>query len=194
MAKVTGPLYSMSASGKLGNALVFFGWKGLNVVREWVIPANPRTALQNIVRFLFGVIGRAASFVRTETFYERNATAAAPSGQTWISALVGRILRVIIPDRATFESVRTNYLALTTVSTWQTSATDIGITSFTSVHAPEMGTATAGLQLYLLALYAVSVHDAGLGIFNKPYYAVSPATWTVANIESFEADIIAAIV
>lgn len=46
MAKLKAPLMSLGASQQLGKALVFFAWKGLNVVREYVIPANPRTALQ----------------------------------------------------------------------------------------------------------------------------------------------------
>lgn len=46
MAKLKGPLFSLGATQKLGNTLVFFGWKGLNCVREYVIPTNPRTALQ----------------------------------------------------------------------------------------------------------------------------------------------------
>jgi len=50
MAKLKAPLMSLGASGKLGDALVFFGWKGLNVVREYVVPANPQTALQNTQR------------------------------------------------------------------------------------------------------------------------------------------------
>lgn len=50
MAKLKGPLFSLGASQKLGNALVFFPWKGLNVVREYVIPSNPRTALQTTQR------------------------------------------------------------------------------------------------------------------------------------------------
>ena len=33
MAKTTGPLFSMDASGKFGGALVFGKWKGRNVVR-----------------------------------------------------------------------------------------------------------------------------------------------------------------
>lgn len=43
MAKLKGPLFSLGASQQLGKALVFFGWKGLNVVREYVVPANPNT-------------------------------------------------------------------------------------------------------------------------------------------------------
>lgn len=41
---------SFSASGKIADALVYFDWKGLNVVREYVIPANPNTALQQTQR------------------------------------------------------------------------------------------------------------------------------------------------
>ena len=43
MAKLKAPLLSLGASGALGRSLVFFGWKGLDVVREYVIPANPRS-------------------------------------------------------------------------------------------------------------------------------------------------------
>lgn len=46
MAKLKAPLMSLGASQKLGDALVFFAWKGLNVVREYVIPANPKSPPQ----------------------------------------------------------------------------------------------------------------------------------------------------
>ena len=50
MAVLKGPLFSLGASQQLGKALVFFPWKGLNVVREYVIPANPNTTLQQTQR------------------------------------------------------------------------------------------------------------------------------------------------
>ncbi len=53
MAKVTGPLMSVDARGKLANAIVFMGWKGLNTVRQWVKPANPNTAGQQTIRGYF---------------------------------------------------------------------------------------------------------------------------------------------
>ncbi|GAH91518.1 unnamed protein product [marine sediment metagenome] len=43
MAKLKGPLFSLGASQQLGKALVYFSWKGLNVVREYVIPSNPKS-------------------------------------------------------------------------------------------------------------------------------------------------------
>ncbi len=50
MAKLKGPLFSLGASQQLGKSLVFFNWKGLDVVREYVIPSNPRSPGQNTQR------------------------------------------------------------------------------------------------------------------------------------------------
>ena len=50
MAKVKAPLFSFSASGKLADTLVFFPWKGLDCVRKWLVPANPKTAKQVTIR------------------------------------------------------------------------------------------------------------------------------------------------
>lgn len=46
MAKVTAPLFGFGASGQLGKALVFGKWKGLDVARRYVVPANPNSAAQ----------------------------------------------------------------------------------------------------------------------------------------------------
>lgn len=50
MAKTSAPLFGFGASGKLGDALVFGKWKGIDVARAYVIPANPRTAAQTTQR------------------------------------------------------------------------------------------------------------------------------------------------
>ena len=46
MAKLKAPLLSLGASGAIAKTMVFFGWKGLNCVREYVVPSNPKTAAQ----------------------------------------------------------------------------------------------------------------------------------------------------
>ncbi|GAI57182.1 unnamed protein product [marine sediment metagenome] len=46
MAKLKAPLLSFGASGALAKAIVFFPWKGVDAVREYVIPANPKTKPQ----------------------------------------------------------------------------------------------------------------------------------------------------
>lgn len=50
MAKVSAPLFSFGASGKLADSLVFFPWKGLNVIRKWLVPSNPKTLPQTTQR------------------------------------------------------------------------------------------------------------------------------------------------
>lgn len=52
MAKLKMPLGSLGASGQLGKALVYFPWKGLNCVREHVVPANPKSQAQRDQRDL----------------------------------------------------------------------------------------------------------------------------------------------
>ena len=54
MAKVKGPLFSLSASGQIAKTLVYGDWKGIDVVRKYVIPANPNTAAQQTQRGYFG--------------------------------------------------------------------------------------------------------------------------------------------
>lgn len=53
MAIVTSPLFSFSAGGQVGKAIVYSSWKGINYVRMYVIPANPDTAAQQVIRGYF---------------------------------------------------------------------------------------------------------------------------------------------
>lgn len=50
MAKVVSPLFSFSASGALAKSLVYFPWKGIPCVRQWVTPSNPNTDAQQTQR------------------------------------------------------------------------------------------------------------------------------------------------
>ncbi|MTI62226.1 MAG: YfhO family protein [Firmicutes bacterium] len=53
MAKVTGPLFSLDASGKFADSLVFTKWKGINTVRQYAKPTNVNSAKQKVVRNAF---------------------------------------------------------------------------------------------------------------------------------------------
>jgi hypothetical protein len=46
MAKVKLPLLGLEARGSLGKSIVYFPWKGINAVRQYVMPAQPRTQPQ----------------------------------------------------------------------------------------------------------------------------------------------------
>ena len=62
MAILKAPLLSLGAAGQLAKSLVFFPWKGLNVVREYVVPSNPKTALQTTQR---GYLTAAVALIHT---------------------------------------------------------------------------------------------------------------------------------
>lgn len=53
MAVVKAPFLSMSARGQVGKTVVAFVWKGLNVMRQHVVPSNPNTAAQSAHRALW---------------------------------------------------------------------------------------------------------------------------------------------
>lgn len=53
MAKVKGPLLSLSASGQIGKSIVFGDWRGVKYAREHVVPANPQTTAQTLTRQVF---------------------------------------------------------------------------------------------------------------------------------------------
>lgn len=57
-ALVNGPLFSLDASGQLGKALVYAKWKGRAYVREYVIPANPRSLAQQFQRGILAALTR----------------------------------------------------------------------------------------------------------------------------------------
>ena len=50
MAKITGPLFSLTASGSVGKTIVYSAWKGRPYVRRLVIPMNPQNVAQTEVR------------------------------------------------------------------------------------------------------------------------------------------------
>lgn len=56
MARVNGPLFSITASGKLADAIVYSRWKGRDYVRQWLIPQNPRDPKQVNVRLAFALL------------------------------------------------------------------------------------------------------------------------------------------
>lgn len=53
MAKPRAPLLSFGASGSIADTLTYASWRGINYVREKVIPENPQSTEQTITRSLF---------------------------------------------------------------------------------------------------------------------------------------------
>lgn len=53
MAKVKGPLLSLSATGQIGQSQVYASWRGVPYARRYVVPSNPRTTAQTLTRNTF---------------------------------------------------------------------------------------------------------------------------------------------
>lgn len=58
MSVLTGPLFSLTASGTVGKALTYSHWRGRQYVRTRVIPRNPRSAEQVSNRNAFTNLSR----------------------------------------------------------------------------------------------------------------------------------------
>ena len=71
MAKVTMPLLSTEARGKIADAIVYFPWKGVAVVRQWLKPANPQAVNQMTARAKLKAIGKAISKIQTPDDFEK---------------------------------------------------------------------------------------------------------------------------
>jgi hypothetical protein len=158
MAKVTGPLMSLDASGTVGHTAVFSKWKGRNYVRVRVIPRNMRTGDQQLVRGFLGVIAKAARAVLTAAKDVTNGLGSqfwadtqthVPASQSWVAAFQGSENRDVATDK-------THFATLTGVKDdYEDAAATAGLVPYVSVGDTPI-TYSPGFQLYILAKYAVS--------------------------------------
>jgi len=100
MAKVTGPLFSMNASGQIGKALVFAAWKGRNYVREYFIPQNPQSATQVNVRTAMTLLSKIYSGLSSAQ-KEALETAAAALNMSGMSLMMKRGMEAYVDQLTT---------------------------------------------------------------------------------------------
>lgn len=127
MARVTGPLMSMEASGTIGKTLTFANWVGRQYVRRWTRPANPQTADQMDQRNAFSIIGVGVSqankclqvndsTTKTDEQAFRDKT---PSGMRWN----GYAQKVLTGSGAAgYNAAKAAWGALADVSQWENAA------------------------------------------------------------------------
>lgn len=89
MARVTGPLFSLSASGSIGKTVTYGVWKGINWVREHFIPANPQSVNQTNVRTAWQLLV-AAWQAETEAGKARWDSFAEGTGMSGFNQYMGR--------------------------------------------------------------------------------------------------------
>ena len=84
-AKVTGPLQSFSAAGKVANSLIFQTHNGQNVVRQYFRPTVANTMEQTNNRIYMAVVSQGLAAVLPSLPYTQDLLTVVPSGQTWSS-------------------------------------------------------------------------------------------------------------
>lgn len=108
MAVLKAPLFSLGASQQLGKTLVFFGWKGLNVVREYVVPANPKTQLQKDQRERLTDAVAAVHAAQALAAYPLNAVdimayalwaSVVKAATTWFNQAVKNFIDVLVDEK-----------------------------------------------------------------------------------------------
>lgn len=183
MAKVTGPLFSMSASGTLGKALVFAGWKGIGYCREWLKPSNPQTGSQGDVRIIQGGLAKAcAPIERDSDFYDR-VIGFVPAGQSWISYLIQYMRNILYFDTAHYNALLTEVANHSALSDWQDAADDANLHCFDIDYASTANAFTKEAQLYALAELGFS-----LGFTTAPF-ATALSSWSATQIDALVAEL-----
>jgi len=164
MAKVTGPLMSLDASGTVGKTAVFSKWKGRNYVRLRVIPMNRQTPDQQDARTRTGSVGRSMSIVARPVspnlgsqFY-LDSLAAAPAGQSWVSYSIRTILGSAF---STFDDDRLDFIAITTPNDgyYDDAAEAAGLADFAIAVTGVLTLIEAAEQFYHLYVFAVNQLD-----------------------------------
>lgn len=185
MAKLTAPLLSLEARGAIGEALVYFPWKGRNVARQWTKPANPRDIDQKLIRQKLAAMGKNCKFIETPKTGLENGSKIyqlvkdeTPATQIWNAYFVKAALDDLKVD-ATLVDLSAAIAGLPAITAWTGSAGALGFAALTGPGyateiSPELQFAMGAYAAYKLVLSGVT-----------DIYSITPSEWTVDMIENF---------
>lgn len=191
MAKVTGPLFSVSATGKIADAIVFFGWKGRHVVRQWLKPANPKTADQGNSRLICGALGRSCSVIHTTSVVAADVRLYAEVGATWVSEIIKYMIKNVVNDGTAWDALVTEAEAHSAWAAFGTEAVDLNLAQYDISYKGCSDLAAPGAILYLLAKCFTNWELLGTKGFQRSPYTIALASWSEANIQSMVAEFVA---
>ena len=161
MAKVDGPLFSLEARGKVGEAIVFFPWKGRHVVRRWLKPTNPRDIDQKLIRQKLAAVGRCiGKILGVSDTYPNGSLAVVqwktltPATQIWNAYIVKSALAKLKSD-ATWILFAASIAAADELVTWQSCALDMGMETLYGTQDQFATNVPPELQLAAVAFAAV---------------------------------------
>jgi hypothetical protein len=192
MALLQGPLFSLEARGAVGEALVYFPWKGRACVRKYLIPANPQDVDQKIIRQKLGAIGYAQSFVSTPSATLADGSALykmikdlTPADNIWNAYIVKTVIDYVKTD-GNFTALSAALYATNQTANWIAAAEALGIEDLTGA-----AFATEIKKELILFMQAYGAYALGLCDATKDY-GTHPSNWDDATISQFATDFTAA--
>lgn len=170
-------MHSDGASGQFAKTMVFGNWKGVNVVRKYVVPANPMSSGQGDQRIIMGGVGRVAGKVTVagDINGQLSTLGVVPAGQSKQSYLVKYILDHILTDATAFGTSQSAYAAHTAKADFDSSAAAAGLSTMDLAYATIVPF-TAGHQLYVLSQALIAI-----GLTGSPF-DTALASWTSTEI------------
>lgn len=190
-AKSVAPLFSLEAKNKIGDALVYFTWKGRNVVRAWTTPTQPRTAAVMNLRIKMKVLGKVSKIFSSSSTLRADIIAKTPASFNWNAFWTGVAIKQFMVDNDDYDVIEADYILCdATTGHWNTEALGLGLASQTlSVNghaADHPATFPPGLACYLLAkaMWYMEVLDTGDTAYTDPRY------WASGAVDTFLARII----
>ena len=196
MAKVTGPLYSMDAKGTIGKAMVHFGWKGTHVVRQWLIPKNLKSASQGNFRIIFGGLGQASRCVgledstHTPSPFALDARNCNDTKNTWVSYMVKYLAKAYMTTAVAYEAIYTAFEAHGQKAIFTAQALLLELADFNVSYKGTAHIFSAGMQLYMLALYGCDMRLAKEEVYNRAPYTTAIGSWAAGDPVLLKTDLL----
>ena len=184
MARVTLPLLGVSATGKLGQAIVYMpiphARDGLTSVRKWLKPKNPQTSGQGDVRLKIKAAGYGVGFIQAGSTLETQLKAVTPAGKIWNAHFLGQCFG---KSMANVDAALTAWDTAANSAKWTAVANSLGILDcdidYASIDPIAKGE--------ILFLHAAAGYDLQLNIA-----PAEPQNMTSDDVQSFGAAYLAA--
>jgi hypothetical protein len=188
MAKVLGPMHSIEARGQFAKSMVFFPWKGLQCVRRYLVPVNPRSAAQKFVRQIMACIGIANREIEQPSTSNPAGSAlyqairdATPAGAIWNAHFAQAVLNDLSTE-GNFDTYHDAMDALGAKEDWTDAATQMDLVDIPAgdIYPREI----KNHEILWLAAYAAWK----LKLEASADYDEDPEDWDQAKIFNFAND------
>lgn len=186
-ATVDGPLFSLEARGKIGEAIVFFPWKGRHAVRRWLKPTNPRDINQKLIRQKLASVGQVigkivgvSTAVADGSYAVQEWKTLTPAAQIWNAYIVKKAMTDLSSDNA-WTTLMDAIDGADELVTWQSCALDMAHITLFATADPY---ATDIPPEHQLAAIAYAAYKAGYSDISVDM-SVSPELMGTADVSLF---------